>query len=60
MVIGCRDTGDVIIANVGVFFTEIVINCGCGDDPYETNAYCELDVTIDKSSGKTRFAIAAD
>lgn len=48
-----------ITARVGVFFTEIVGGCNCGDDPLEVNAYCILEVTIDRSSGVATICAAA-
>jgi len=44
-------------ANVGVFFTEIVASCGCGDEPMEKNAYCEMQVRIDKASAETEITL---
>ncbi len=41
--------------SIGVFFTEVVINCGCGVDPMPINAYSELRVSIDKSTAVTHF-----
>jgi hypothetical protein len=49
-----------IQAKVGIFFTEIVINCGCGDTPMETNAYCVLQVSIDKTTGQAEFEVLQD
>jgi hypothetical protein len=49
-----------IRASVGVFFSEIVICCGCGDEPMPTNGYCKLLVRIDRLSGDARFAVMAD
>ena len=46
-----------ILVKAGIFFTEIVINCGCGDDPMPTNAYCELLINIDKTTAETGFQI---
>lgn len=46
-----------IHARLGVFFTEIVASCGCGDDPYEQSAYCELDVVIDMATAEARFRV---
>ena len=46
-----------IHARAGIFFTEIVINCGCGDDPMETNAYCEMRIRIDKTNGQADFEL---
>ncbi len=55
--LSARDDGDAINARLGVFFTEIVINCGCGDDPMEEHVYCEMSVRIDKGSAKAEFAV---
>lgn len=44
-------------AKVGVFFTEIVASCGCGDEPMEKNAYLELQVRIDKASADAAFTL---
>jgi hypothetical protein len=46
-----------IVAHLGIFFIEIVVNCGCGDDPMEQNAYCEMDVRIDKATGAAEFSV---
>lgn len=45
-----------IHAKVGVFFTEIVecVTCG-GGNGMRDEAYCELMVRIDKSTGEARF-----
>lgn len=51
------DQGDSIQAHVGIFFTEIVINCGCGDDPMEENAYCEMRLRIDKATAEAEFSV---
>lgn len=44
----------------GVFFTEIVANCGCGDDPVHQSAYCELRIGIDKTTAAAVFAVIQD
>lgn len=56
-ILSFESRGTTIRAKVGVFFTEIVIGCGCGDDPFEQNAYCEMMVEIDKhtASANTRI-----
>ena len=59
-VYGVSEDIATIKAKIGVFFTEIVINCGCGDDPMPINAYCEMVVTIDKSNAETLFEIVPD
>ncbi len=51
------DDAQTIHAKAGIFFTEIVINCGCGADPMEANAYCELRIRIDKTSARAEFEI---
>ena len=56
-VLGSTDSATEIHVNVGVFFTEIIAGCSCGDEPSTNNAYCELQVSIDKSTGLARFAL---
>ena len=46
-----------IRSRVGVFFTEIIVGCSCGDDPFPENAYCELRVSIDRTTAKAEFEI---
>jgi len=52
-VLRVTEVDDVIQADVGIFFTEIVICCGCGDDPMPVNTYCELRLLINKQSADT-------
>lgn len=49
-----------ILANVGIFFTEIVINCGCGDDPMPINAYCEMQIRINKNTAEADINVMKD
>ena len=49
-----------IRASIGCFFTEIVICCGCGEEPMQTNGYCQMQVEIDKVTGEARFTVASD
>lgn len=44
-----------IQAKLGIFFSEIVICCGCGDDPMPQNAYCQLLLHIDKHTARGTF-----
>ncbi|MBU0500500.1 MAG: glucosamine--fructose-6-phosphate aminotransferase [Gammaproteobacteria bacterium] len=46
---------EAIRARIGVFFSEIMAGCSCGDEPVPTSAYCELLVTIDKSTAEAIF-----
>ena len=54
-VISARETGQFIHAKVGVFFTEIVGGCSCGDDPFTRPACSYLLVTIDKLTAVAGF-----
>lgn len=51
------DQPDSIQAKVGIFFTEIVICCGCGDDPMPANVYCEMSFDIDKQTAETKIHV---
>jgi hypothetical protein len=54
------DDGQAVQAKVGIFFTALVICCGCGDDPMAQHAYGELRVCIDKTTGEAQFAVISD
>ena len=56
-VINATQNSTSIEATVGVFFTEIVSGCVCGEDPTAENAYCELLVHIDKITGAADFTL---
>ncbi len=57
MVLSSAQTQDCIQARVGIFFSEILAGCSCGDDPMALNAYCELQVSIDKATAEVEFAV---
>lgn len=59
-VLSITDAGHAVWATVGVFFTEIIAGCSCGDDPMPQNAYCKLQVRIDKSTAETEFTVITD
>lgn len=42
---------DRITLRAGVFFTELVGGCSCGDEPFETPGYRELTLSIERGSG---------
>ena len=46
-----------IQTKVGVFFTEIIAGCGCGDDPMTENAYCEMQISIDRTTFAAKFEV---
>lgn len=52
-----KDDASAIQAEVGIFFGEIVAGCSCGDDPQTQNAYCEVRVRIEKSTGEAVFNV---
>ena len=59
-VLRVADDERAIRARVGVFFTEIVASCGCGAEPMPQNAYCEMLVSIDKTSAEVQFEVLPD
>lgn len=59
-VISAQDQDRSILARVGVFFTEIVGGCSCGDEPMACNNYCDLELSIDKQTGLTSITILED
>jgi len=48
-----------IRARVGVFFSEVVAGCSCGDDPLVESAYCEMEVAIDRESADAEFTVVS-
>jgi len=52
-----NETDTEFSIKLGVFFTEIVINCGCGDDPMPINAYCEMRMLINKQTANAIFEV---
>ena len=59
-VLSFTDDEKSIQAKVGIFFTEIVACCGCGDEPMEQNAYCKMRISIDKTTAEAEFAVTPD
>ncbi|KVW94689.1 hypothetical protein [Thiobacillus denitrificans] len=55
MVLRAVDVGVAIQCKVGIFFTEIVPCCGCPIEPMERDAYCVMQVRIDKSTADAEF-----
>ena len=56
-VINVAQSENSIQAKVGVFFTEIIVGCGCGDDPMPENAYCEMLISIDRTTFTAKFEV---
>ena len=59
-VLGSSDSATEIHINIGIFFTEIIAGCSCGDEPSASHAYCELRISIDKTNGQARFELMDD
>jgi len=49
-----------IEANLGVFYHEIVAGCSCGDDPMTQDAYCEMQVSLNKATADAEFKVVSD
>ena len=56
-VFGATDDEELIQAKVGIFFTEIVGCCGCGDEPMANNVYCEMQIKINKVTAETEIKV---
>ena len=48
-------TAHQIVVKVGVFFSEIIAGCSCGDDPVSEHAYCEISIHIDRQNAEAWF-----
>ena len=59
-IISLTESETCIDARIGVFFSEILAGCSCGDEPSPENAYCEIGVTIDKATAETQFTVLED
>ena len=58
VVISSREQNDRIECRIGVFFTEIVAGCVCGDDdPAPETAHCEMLVNIDTATAEAQFRV---
>jgi hypothetical protein len=58
-VLSASDAAGALQVKVGIFFTEIVAGCSCGDDPAAYNAYCEILVRIDTQTAACTFELLA-
>lgn len=50
------ETAAALQVKMGVFFTEIIVNCSCGDEPVFQPAYCELRIDIDRTTAAAVLA----
>jgi hypothetical protein len=54
------DDEDSVIADVGIFFSEIIAGCSCGDEPETVDVYCRLRIRIDKASAEAEVSVVLD
>ncbi len=54
-VLRVTDDGRVIQTHVGIFFTEILAGCSCGDEPMSMQGYCEMQISIDKATAEAEI-----
>ena len=48
---------NTIQARVGIFFAEVIACVSCGEGDPIDEAYCEMQVTIDKANGESQFSV---
>ena len=46
-----------IHVRLGIFFSELVGGCSCGDEPYSQPVYCQLQVSIDRQTAEASFEL---
>lgn len=51
------DNSQFIAARFGVFFAEVISCVSCGEGEPVDEAYCEMEVRIDKQSGEAQFSL---
>ncbi len=49
-ILSSTETASQIKTRAGIFFTEVVGGCNCNDDPIEINVYCEIRISINKTT----------
>ena len=52
------ETEDTYTIKTGIFFSEIIGGCSCGDEPAAENAYCEIWVRIHKKTAEASISLA--
>ncbi len=63
MVLSASEHPEYILAKAGVFYTGIIAGCNCADDPTpvdEIHEYCEVRITIDKQTARTRIELESE
>ncbi len=63
MVLSTSEHPEYILAKAGVFYTGIIAGCNCADDPTpvdEISEYCEVRITINKQTARTRIELESE
>jgi hypothetical protein len=63
MILRVTEAPHAICVRAGIFYTSIVSGCSCADDPTpieEDSEYCEVELEIDRHSGKARVTLAGE
>ena len=50
--------GTSATARVGIFFTEVVGGCSCGDGPFTADGYCELLIRMQEGGSEAEVGFA--
>ncbi len=56
-IIRSADDGAYINIKAGIFFTEIVPSCSCGDEPQAKPVYCDITIIIKKDTAEAEFVL---
>jgi hypothetical protein len=59
-VMGVSDDERAIHARVGIFFAEVISCVSCGEGDPIDEAYCEMQVAIDKKTAQASFSVIED
>lgn len=54
-VLGVQASEAAITARLGIFFTETIAGCACGDAPMRQSAYADFEVTMDRATAEAHF-----
>lgn len=57
MVLNASGDDRYIDSEIGVFFSENVAGCNCGDEPETINVYCRLKLRIDRETAETEIRL---
>ena len=60
VVLRSTSEGNSILADVGVFFTEVVAGCSCGAEPESINVFREMRIRIDRATARAEISLIPD